>query len=133
MKDKVFIDSNVILYLFSNIKLKKQLAKKIVKENPMISVQVLSEVSNVLYEKFKTDPASIITIINRLSDICRIKNISLKTITSALEIVQKYKYSYYDSLIISSAVENQCAVLYSEDMSDGQIIEKKLKIVNPFK
>ncbi|MEI6154767.1 MAG: DNA-binding protein, partial [Deltaproteobacteria bacterium] len=45
----------------------------------------------------------------------------------------KYQYSYYDSLIISSALEKKCQILYSEDMQDGQTIEKTLKIVNPFK
>jgi predicted nucleic acid-binding protein len=36
-------------------------------------------------------------------------------------------------LIIASALENKCKILYTEDMQDGQIIEGKLKIENPFK
>ena len=45
----------------------------------------------------------------------------------------QYKFSYWDSLIIASALENECDTLYTEDMQDGLIIEGKLTIVNPFK
>jgi predicted nucleic acid-binding protein len=41
--------------------------------------------------------------------------------------------SYWDSLIISSALESGCKILYTEDMHHNQIIEGKLKIINPFK
>jgi predicted nucleic acid-binding protein len=55
------------------------------------------------------------------------------SIDQALSIAQRYKYSYWDSLILSSALENGCKVLYTEDMQDGQTIDGKLKIENPFK
>jgi len=45
----------------------------------------------------------------------------------------KYKFSYWDSLIIASALESGCGILYTEDMQDGQVIEDRLRIVNPFK
>jgi len=47
--------------------------------------------------------------------------------------IEKYKYQYYDSLIIATAIENGCSILYSEDMQHNQNIENKLVIVNPFK
>jgi len=50
----------------------------------------------------------------------------------ACDIAKRYSYSYYDSLIISAALEANCDTLYSEDMQNGQIIEKVLRIVNPF-
>ena len=49
------------------------------------------------------------------------------------DIRLKYKYSYYDSLIIAAALESKCTVLYSEDMQHDQIIESTLQIINPFK
>jgi len=55
------------------------------------------------------------------------------SIDQALSIAQRYKYSYWDSLILSSALENRCKVLYTEDMQDGQTIDGKLNIENPFK
>ncbi len=51
----------------------------------------------------------------------------------AIDIREKYKFQYYDSLIIATALENKCTILYSEDMQHGQIIERQLKIINPFR
>jgi len=51
----------------------------------------------------------------------------------AVQIKLKYFFSYWDSLIIASALESGCSILYTEDMQDGQLIEERLKIVNPFK
>jgi len=44
----------------------------------------------------------------------------------------KYFYSYFDSLMLSSALKSSCDIIYSEDMQHGQVIEKSLKIINPF-
>ncbi len=44
--------------------------------------------------------------------------------------IDKYRY---DSLIVVSALENNCSILYTEDLQDGQVIENALKIVNPFR
>ena len=55
-----------------------------------------------------------------------------ETIKKAIEIANKYGFSFYDSLIINAAIESGCKMLYSEDMQHGQVIEKKLTIINPF-
>ena len=49
-----------------------------------------------------------------------------------MKIAEKYRYSYYDSVIIAAALESSCTLLYSEDMQHQQIIEGKLQIINPF-
>ena len=49
-----------------------------------------------------------------------------------MELIEKYQYSYWDSLLLASSLENKCSIIYSEDMQHEQIIEKKLKIINPF-
>jgi predicted nucleic acid-binding protein len=54
------------------------------------------------------------------------------TILEAFRIAERYGFSFYDSLIISAALESGCNTLYSEDMQHGQLIENRLKIVNPF-
>ncbi len=43
----------------------------------------------------------------------------------------RYGYSYWDSLIIATALQNDCSILYSEDMQHNQLIEGKLRIINP--
>ena len=59
-------------------------------------------------------------------------NFSRAVFMTGAMIRSKYKYSYYDSLIIATALESKCKILYSEDMHHGQIIENSLKIINPF-
>jgi len=54
------------------------------------------------------------------------------TVLQSFEIKNRYSFSYWDSLILSSALENGCDVIYSEDMHDGQLIDGVLRIVNPF-
>lgn len=46
-------------------------------------------------------------------------------------LYEKYRYSFFDSLILASALESGCDKVYSEDMKHGQNIES-LQIVNPF-
>jgi predicted nucleic acid-binding protein len=58
--------------------------------------------------------------------------ISEKTVRKALFIHGKYGYSYYDSLMVASALENGCEYLLSEDMADGQVIEGTLTVRNIF-
>lgn len=49
------------------------------------------------------------------------------------DLKNKYDFSYYDSLIISAALQIGCNILFTEDMQNGQIIENTLTIINPFK
>jgi predicted nucleic acid-binding protein len=58
--------------------------------------------------------------------------IDMNTILKASFLRKTYILSYWDSLIMASALENDCSVLYSEDMQHGQILEGRLKIINPF-
>lgn len=58
--------------------------------------------------------------------------INLQTIERAWALKEKYKYGYWDSLILASALECGCSILYTEDLQDKQIIEN-LTIINPLK
>jgi len=67
-----------------------------------------------------------------LMDTCALKLIDKTTLVLAFEISVQFQYSHWDSLIISSALQNNCKILYSEDLQHGQVIRNKLTIVNPF-
>ena len=58
--------------------------------------------------------------------------ISAETSFLAIRIAKEYRFAWYDSLIIASALENSCSILVSEDLQHGQVIEKSLTIINPF-
>jgi predicted nucleic acid-binding protein len=49
-----------------------------------------------------------------------------------LAIAERYQYKFYDALIVASALEARCTILYSEDMQDGHVIDGRLTIRNPF-
>ena len=123
MNDKFFVDTNVFLYLLSNDINKKTIAKKILASNLHISTQVINEFSNISLKKFKLSTSNTKELLSKLIE---------KTIFYALDLKEKYQFQFYDSLILASALENQCNILYSEDMQHNQIIEKQLTIVNPF-
>jgi predicted nucleic acid-binding protein len=54
-----------------------------------------------------------------------------ETIDKALDIHQRFGYSYFDCLMIASALECGCDYLFSEDLQNGQVIDG-LTIVNIF-
>ena len=138
MKDRIFIDTNVLVYIHlfdeesqdKRIVLLDVLYKRIDAEL-IINVQVINEFYNVLLRKNIEDNVIQEKIHSQL-EICSASELSLKTVFSAWKLRTKYKYSYWDSLILASALENSCSTLYSEDMQHDQVIEDNLKIINPF-
>ena len=134
MKDKAFYDTNTIIYLYDETETIKQktIHQSFALIQPVISTQVLNEMSNIMFKKFKADVATVNTIIDNLNDFADIVSIELVHIKKALQIKEKYQYSYYDSLIIASAIESKCKILYTEDMQHGQRIGNMLTIVNPY-
>ncbi|TXL16539.1 nucleic-acid-binding protein [Methylococcaceae bacterium HT3] len=127
-----FLDSNIVIYSLGDVEEKRLRSIELISENPIISVQVLNETANILVRKFQMPIHDIQAIMKRIACECRVTILTEKTHFSALSIKERYQFSFYDSLIIASALEASCNILYSEDMQHGQIIENKLKIVSPF-
>jgi predicted nucleic acid-binding protein len=134
MPDKVFIDTNVLIYGYSEDEPdKRQQAIDCVRSGEAwISTQVLNETINVLKRKFSLSYSQIREAVQELSEGFPIVLVSVNTIEMALNLAERYQYSYFDSLILASALEAGCQILYSEDLHDGQRIENQLMIVNPF-
>jgi predicted nucleic acid-binding protein len=135
MQDKVFLDTNIIIYLYSiDEPEKRRLCENLAAENHIvISAQVISEMCNILNKKMRLDFNSISKVVDELTQVFIVRTVDTETIKFALIIAEKYRYSYFDSLIIAAAIKSGCSVLYTEDMQDGQIIEDSLKIINPFR
>ena len=133
MPGKIFIDTNIIIYSLGPTSSKAHLAAPLFVDSPSISTQVLSETANVVaYKRLALSLFEIRQLITSLAAMCRVEIISLPTIQSALDVQDRYRFSWYDSLIIASALEAGCEFLYSEDMQNNQVIEGRLQIVNPF-
>lgn len=87
-----------------------------------LSTQVLGELYNVLTRRKMTSRDEARKIIIGLIENFRIVNHNEFSVLSAIEINMNYGYSYWDSMIIVSAMENDCRYLYSEDMQSNQTI-----------
>jgi len=136
MKDKIFVDTNIWVYLYLENQNKTMQAERIMKENAneiILSTQVLSELYNVLVVKRKQkNKVEAKEIIESLINDFACSGINTEIISVATDIAIKYQYRFYDSVIIATALENDCNILFSEDMQHNQLIENKLKIINPF-
>src|SRR6266852_1565135 len=58
--------------------------------------------------------------------------LTIETHEAGLRIAAQYRFHIYDALVAAAALEAECTNLYSEDLQDGQIIEGRLTIRNPF-
>ena len=139
MKDKFFLDTGIIVYSFDSPdspkrEISKNLIKKAHHDKGCISFQVIQEFMNVATGKFerplKTKDAQkyLSRILFPICDIFPSEELYL----IALEISERWQYSFYDSLIIAAALESDCSILYSEDLQDKQKIYQ-LDIVDPFR
>jgi predicted nucleic acid-binding protein len=99
----------------------------------IISTQVLQEFANIANKKLKVSWLDIQATIVELSSKIPLWINSDETVKQACLIAARYGYSFYDSYIISAALESQSVILFSEDMHGGQKIENQLEIVNPFR
>jgi predicted nucleic acid-binding protein len=131
---KAFIDTNVFIYIYSEDERdkRKQAIAQIDRFDRIISTQVLNEFCNVCIRKMRMNPLHIKAAVEKICQTNRLTVISENTIEQALFVHGKYGYSYYDSLMIASALKNDCKYLLSEDLSDGQVIEGGLTIWNVF-
>ena len=133
MKDKYFIDSNIFLYALSNKNPNKEKkAQKIILQNANISNQVINEVSSNLIKKLKCSESQVISFIDAAFARYKVISLSENIFVEASNLREKYFLSYYDSIIVSSALESNCNILYSEDMQNNQLINQQLRIINPF-
>lgn len=132
MPANVFLDSNVCLYILDKQSLKFSKSKELLGIRPKISTQVIAENGNVCIRKFNLETDFAVAHAKSLQSACQVLAITNDTASVAMKILVKYGYRIFDCMIIASALEAKCEILYSEDMQSGQVIEGKLKIVNPF-
>ena len=134
MNDRAFIDTNIFIYIQrSDDIIKREISKRVINHFDCVaSVQVLNEICNVLTRKFPTPRKDISLFLQDIKENCEIGIVTDVTIDAALAIHERWQYSYYDSVIIASALENNCDYIISEDLQDKQIIDNRLQIINIF-
>ena len=136
--DKIFVDTNILVYAYDvSAGEKHKIAHKTVADlwnsgSGVLSTQVLQELFVTITQKIPK-PVDIDLAKEIVSDLLK-WNIVVndgESILGAIEIHKKYKYSFWDSMIIESALKGRCSILLSEDLAEVQV--GSVIIQNPFK
>jgi predicted nucleic acid-binding protein len=127
-----FFDTSVLLYLLSKDATKADRVETLLAERGTISVQVLNEFATVATRKLKMPLPEVREVLDTIRAVCDVEPVTIETHDQALAIVERYGFSLYDSLLIAAALIAGSKVLYCEDLQHGQLIDRQLRIVNPF-
>ena len=129
---EAFFDTNAVLYLLSADTAKADRAEQLLAIGGTISVQVLNEFVAVTSRKHRMAWIEIREVLAQIRAVCVVQPLTIDMHERALQIAERDGFSIYDALIVSAALLAGCKTLYSEDLQDGQIIERQLTIRNPF-
>lgn len=138
-ESRYFLDTNIFVYTFDDRDLsKRDRARSLVEsalqdQNGVISFQVIGEFLNVATTRFAVPlsfPDCAAYIDSVMSPLCEVHS-SVALYLDALDIQERWRFSWYDSLIVAAALEADCELLLSEDLQHGQKI-RDLRIENPF-
>jgi predicted nucleic acid-binding protein len=133
MSGAFFLDTNVLLYASLQPDPRSDAARVLLARRGIISVQVLNEFANVARRKLHRPWPEITTALTAIRVLCPPPlPLTLGMHETALEIAGSTGYQLYDALIIAAALEAGCTTLFSEDLHDGQVINGRLTICNPF-
>lgn len=115
---KYFFDTYILVYMQDTSDLAKQ--------------RVARELFyNISTGKLRQDKKATKTIIRNFSANLEVVQVSCEIIDFAIDLNMNTQFSIWDSLILASAINAECSLLYTEDLNSGQIVDG-VKIVNPF-
>ena len=139
MSDRFFLDTNIFVYSFDQSTARKaEEADRLIHQalatgKGVISYQVVQEFFNLAYRRFP-EPMHLDQAEQFLSSVLRplwAVYSSPSLCLRALQILERFRLQWYDALIVASALEAKCGILYSEDFQNGQKFDD-LEIRNPF-
>ena len=139
MKERVFLDTNVLVYLFdADAPAKQRLVQNLLSNRELrmqliLSTQVLQEFYVSVTRKLAAplDPDAAFQAVQDLAAF-PIVQIDPPLILLAIQRGRKAKVSFWDALILEAALAAGATLLYSEDFQDGAVFGR-LRIANPFK
>jgi predicted nucleic acid-binding protein len=97
-----------------------------------VRTQVVNEVCINLLKKAQCSEQHVQQLIEAFYAKYRVVELRSALLLKASASREQYAFSFWDSLIVSSALHIEAAVLYSEDIQDGLMVENRMCIMNPF-
>lgn len=126
-----FFDTNILIYLFSDDSAKAAMSERVTADGGTVSVQVLNEFAWVFSRKLKKSIAEIRHHLATVRAFCDVLPVDIETHELALDIAERYRFAFYDSVLLAAASRANCHTFYTEDLQHNQRIEG-LTIRNPF-
>ena len=139
MSDRIFLDTNIFIYAWDASHLGKQVAAlELIRSATeakigVISYQVVQEFLNAALTKARrkmTHDDARVYLEKVLRPLLSVPS-SIPLFDAAIHLQGRYRFSWYDSLIVSAAQQANCKILYTEDLQHGQRLGDLL-IQNPF-
>jgi predicted nucleic acid-binding protein len=139
MTDRAFVDTNILIYAYDRDagdkhRLASDLLRRLWMEgNGVLSTQVLQE----FYVNATAKIAKPISLSKARAVISRylvwqVEANTPESVLRASEIQERHRLSFWDSLILAAATQAGAAILYTEDLNHGQVIEG-VKVINPLR
>jgi predicted nucleic acid-binding protein len=133
MTPRHFFDTNLLVYMISADHEKAERAEKLVRGGGHVSVQVLNEFANVGIRKLRLPVEAIEAVMKATLGTCRVHDLTLRDTVNALSLCARHRFSFYDAVIVASALRADCTTLWSEDFQHGVKLQGRLTVRNPFK
>ena len=128
-----FLDTNILVYAALQSDPRSEAARALLARGAVVGVQVLNEFVAVARCKLRRPWPEIHQALAAIRACCPPpRPLTLATHEAALGLAERHGFPLHDALIVAAALEAGCATLFSEDMQDGQVIESRLTIRNPF-
>ncbi len=126
-----FIDTNVLTYAHGS-GAKGEAARQVILAGGVISVQVLNEFAAVLRRKFRLEwPVIADALADVRTALGPVRPVDVEIHLHAVALASAHGFSFYDALIVASALAAGCDTLLTEDLQAGRRVDG-LTIVNPF-
>lgn len=132
LQGRAFLDSNVVLHLLSDDAAKADRAEALLHARPLISVQVLNEVTQVCLGKRAMQWDEIGRFLALVRHFCEVVPLTVEVHDQARRLAERYRLSFYDACIVAAATLAGCEMLCTEDMHHGLAIEGGPVLRNPF-
>lgn len=128
-----FADTNLAVYCLDADLTRRAKALSVMRARPVISVQVVNEFLSVVISKCRLPRETAMRLARILLNRCEGVSVTRQTVEMALELGDRYQLSHWDALIVAAALAAGCDTLFSEDLQHGQVFNRQLTVVNPFR
>ncbi len=128
-----FLDTNVLIYLVSGDGRKADRVEALLRAGASISVQILNEATNVVRRKFGLSWTETREFLAGLRALLSVVPVTVEIHEAGLMLAERHGFALYDAMVAAAALTTGCDTLWSEDMHHGLLIDRRLRILNPFR